>query len=373
MTTRNYNNVTTIGQLTGPISSSATSVSVQDFTQYPATPFTATIDRNTATEEIVLVTGVAGTVATISRGYDGTAAIGHLAGATFEHTAVAADFTEANAHVNATTGVHGTAGELVGSEGAQTILDKTLVSPVLQADLIEGDAIVAEIPSGAGARNLFRGVGTDGLDKIVIDSSGNIVAAGAAVSGAIAAATAAATANQLAKRDASGDAAFRQVTVSQDPSTGNALTRKSYVDAAITTGTSSKAATTYVDSQDTATLNAAKAYTDAHTTDSGWATASLASGWSAGTAGVKYRKINGVVYVNFQTTRTGATFDPFTGTLIFTLPTGYRPGMQTFFTSSYGDTAHGELNVQTNGQVELNGSTLNGQQVSASLSFPADN
>jgi hypothetical protein len=45
--------------------------------------------------------------------------------------------------VNATTGVHGTTGSLVGAQGSQTIFDKTLVSPVLQADATAGDAVVA--------------------------------------------------------------------------------------------------------------------------------------------------------------------------------------------------------------------------------------
>lgn len=174
MSVRNFNNYTTIGSLTAPVAASATSLSVQNFSNYPTVPFTATLDRNTATEEIVLVTAAFTGTLTVTRGFDGTAAQAHSAGAAIEHTAGAIEYTEANQHVNATVNVHGTTGDLVGAEGNQTIFDKTLVSPLVQADVSAGDAVVAYVPSAASTKNLFRGMSPTGTDVIVVDASGNL-------------------------------------------------------------------------------------------------------------------------------------------------------------------------------------------------------
>lgn len=178
MTQRNYNNVTSIGTLSGPVASSATTLATASFTGFPAVPFTVTLDRNTASEEVCLVTGVSGANLTVTRGFDGTAGQAHSAGATVEHTAVALDYTEANLHVNATAAVHGVTGALVGAQGAQTIYDKTLISPVVQADVVNGDAVVAYVPSAASARNAFRAVGPAGTDVTVITSAGALSTAG---------------------------------------------------------------------------------------------------------------------------------------------------------------------------------------------------
>lgn len=185
MSQRNYNNVTSLGTLSAPAASSATTLSTSGFSGFPSAPFTITVDRNTATEEICLVTGVGGSTLTVVRGYDGTAGQAHSAGATVEHTSVALDYTEANLHVNASAGVHGVTGALVGAAGAQTIYDKTLISPVVQADVTNGDAVVAYVPSAASARNLFRGISPASADVTVITSAGALSTAGITSTGAL--------------------------------------------------------------------------------------------------------------------------------------------------------------------------------------------
>jgi hypothetical protein len=62
-----------------------------------------------------------------SPGHDnGLGAFSHTAGATFEHTLTAADLDAADAHISATTGVHGIAGSLVDSVTSQILANKTL-------------------------------------------------------------------------------------------------------------------------------------------------------------------------------------------------------------------------------------------------------
>lgn len=99
--------------LTGGISDSATTLSVASATGYPGSfPFTVHLDLGTSSEEIVTVTNVSGLNFDITRGVDGSSAVSHGLGATVIHGVSARDFTEPQAHIAATTGVHGVTGSL---------------------------------------------------------------------------------------------------------------------------------------------------------------------------------------------------------------------------------------------------------------------
>jgi hypothetical protein len=93
--------------------------------------YTVVIDPDTALEEIVDVSNYAsGNTLTIARGIDGSTAVAHSAGAIVRHMVIGRDLSEANTHIEATTG-HGATGAVVGTTNTQTLTNKTLTAPTL--------------------------------------------------------------------------------------------------------------------------------------------------------------------------------------------------------------------------------------------------
>lgn len=112
---RYYSNIAAAATLAnaGGISSGGTSLILSTTNGLPTQfPFTLRIDPDTANEELVSVTGGAGTSGTpytITRGYDGTTAKSHTVGAAVVHSGSAADLSQPQVHMANTTpgAVHG--------------------------------------------------------------------------------------------------------------------------------------------------------------------------------------------------------------------------------------------------------------------------
>ena len=101
MPRRYYSSTAVATTLSASANNSTTSITVTALSGYPAQfPYTAIIDPDTASEEVVTVTAASGTTLTVTRGVDGTSGVSHNAGAVFRHGVSARDFDEANAFVN---------------------------------------------------------------------------------------------------------------------------------------------------------------------------------------------------------------------------------------------------------------------------------
>ena len=110
MTTRYYSSTAVPTILSGGVGAGATALTVGSLVGYPTQyPYVVALDWGTATAELVLVTSVASTTLTVTRGYAGTAGLAHSAGASVTHAVTHLDFKEWQDHGDATTNVHGIA------------------------------------------------------------------------------------------------------------------------------------------------------------------------------------------------------------------------------------------------------------------------
>jgi hypothetical protein len=145
---RYYSATATPTTLVGSISPSTTAITVAASIGFPvSTPFIVALDYGTPSEEVCLVTAVAGTAWTITRAYDGTSGTSHNNGAPIRHTWSAIDGNDSRAHEGSTQGVHGIGAlsSVVGTTDTQTLTNKTLTSPA-----ISGSPTISGTISGLG-------------------------------------------------------------------------------------------------------------------------------------------------------------------------------------------------------------------------------
>ena len=132
MARRQYSSTAQRTTLSGSITDVATTVPVTAVTGWPGTtPYTIIVDPDTVNEEIMSVTARAGLNLTVTRAVGGTTGVAHSSGAVVQHGVYAADFDEANLHVNSSTSVHGVTGAVVGTTDTQTLAGKTLTTPTI--------------------------------------------------------------------------------------------------------------------------------------------------------------------------------------------------------------------------------------------------
>lgn len=156
MSRRGFSNTANELSLVGTLDTLTTSVTITVSpapSGWPSTPCFAVIDPNTASEEVVLVTAISGTSVTITRGGSlattyGSTTRPHSTNAKIQHAATAADFDEANAHVNATTGDPHPQ-YLLPAEADAAYVAKTLVDAKGDLLVATADNTLARLPVGA--------------------------------------------------------------------------------------------------------------------------------------------------------------------------------------------------------------------------------
>lgn len=169
MAARNYSNTASVPTLSSGCTALDTVLNVTAHTGMPTTPFRATMDLGGSAPEIIHITAVSASQFTCLRGQDSTAAASHLAGTTITHTATAADYAEANGHINASLGVHGVAGLVVGTTDAQTLSTKTLTTPIINQ--------ATHNASSSAPAGVFKAAASGTQDTVqVTDSAGVMLA-----------------------------------------------------------------------------------------------------------------------------------------------------------------------------------------------------
>jgi hypothetical protein len=194
--TRYYSSTAAKTTLSSAVDSSTTSTSfsLAAATGLPSQyPFTLIIEKDTANEEIVTVTGKVGNSYTVIRGEDGSTSKSHSIGATVEHGVSARDFAESRSHEDATT-AHGVTGNVVGTNGAQTLSSKTLSDAQLGTNLNAATFRITNLATPVSS--------SDAATKAYIDTQ-TASAAASASSAAISASSAATSASSAATSAAS--------------------------------------------------------------------------------------------------------------------------------------------------------------------------
>lgn len=151
MALRNFSSVASETTLQAGINNVSTVILVASTTGFPVVPFILALDYGAATEEVVLATNVAGLSVTVTRAYDGTAAVSHGPGAKVRHVSSAIDFREANDHVNTSTNVHGLTGgaAVVGTTSSQTLENKIYDLARFTGEIGGGVELQEEFASGS--------------------------------------------------------------------------------------------------------------------------------------------------------------------------------------------------------------------------------
>jgi hypothetical protein len=290
MTTRNYSSRSQQTTLTGAVTSGTTSVTVVSgaallggVTIPAGTTFTLVIDPDTAIEEIVDATAVSTNTFTITRAIDGSSAQSHSAGAVVRHMAIGRDYREANAHVEATTGVHGisNSSSVVGTIDTQTLTNKTLTSPTITNPSISGAGVDASI--------VFEGATADAYETTltVVDPTQDNTITLPNTTGTVVLATATQTLTNKTMGDALNAGGFK-ITNLATPTLASDAVRKDFADAQVAAAATSatSAATSAASAATSATSAAASATTAANSvaTIAGYATSAANSATAAATS-----------------------------------------------------------------------------------------
>jgi hypothetical protein len=304
MTTRKYSSRSQQTTLTSPVTAGAVSISVGSrlallggASVSAGQTFTAVIDPDTASEEIVDITvATSGDTLTVTRGIE-TEGVGqpHSAGAVIRHMAIGRDYRESNLHIEATgayndgTGthaMHGIAsgeGNVVGTNKEQTLTAKTLTAPIITNPTITAG------PGAEFTSIIFEGTTADAFETTltVVDPTADRTITLPNTSGTVVIADAAQTLTNkiLTSPTISGSPT---ITGLGTPSASGDATPKDYVDSilgsATAASTSAASAAASATAAATSATSAAATVTAAATSATSAANSATAASTSASSA-----------------------------------------------------------------------------------------
>jgi hypothetical protein len=287
MTTRNYSSRSQQTTLTSAVTAGASTMVVQSGTalmggqSIPAgTTFTIVIDPDTAIEEIVDATAVSTNTLSITRGIDGSSGQAHSAGAVVRHMAIGRDYRESNAHIEASTGVHGISNSstIVGTIDAQTLTNKTLTAPTITNPSISGAGVDASI--------VFEGATADAYETTltVVDPTQDNTITMPNTTGTVVIATAVQTLTNktLTSPTISGSPVITGLS-SAGMSTSSA-TPKDYVDSILGSATAASTSAASAATSATSAATSATSASNSATASASSATASASSATAAATS-----------------------------------------------------------------------------------------
>ena len=295
---RYYSSTAVKTTLSSSIGTTDTSISVASSSGFPSSyPYTLVIEKDTANEEIVTVTGTVGSAFAVTRGVDGTSGRSHSAGVAVEHAVIALDFTNFRSHEAAAANVHdiGSGSSVVGTATAQTISNKTLGSNLAAGGYkITGLADPTNAQDAATKNWTETGL-TSQLNQATTQATNAATSATAAASSATAAsasqsaaassASAASTSASNASTSASNAASSASSAAS---SASTATTQASNASTSATNAASSaSSASTSASTATTQASNASTSATNAASSASAAATSATSASGSASTATTK--------------------------------------------------------------------------------------
>ena len=303
MTTRNYSSRSQQSTLTSAITAGASTMVVQSgpallggATIPAGTTFTLVIDPDTAIEEIVDATAVSTNTFTITRAIDGSSAQSHSAGAVTRHMAIGRDYRESNAHIEASTGVHGisNSSSVVGTIDTQTLTNKTLTSPTITSPSISGAGVDASI--------VFEGATPDAFETTltVTDPTQDNTITLPNTTGTVVIANAAQTLTNKTMGDALNAGGFK-ITNLATPTLASDAVRKDFADAQVA------AAATSAASASTSAASAATSASSALTSANSAATSAANALTSANSAATSASTMNASVVAAAASATAAAT------------------------------------------------------------------
>jgi len=293
--TRYYSSTAAKTTLSSAIDSSSTSLQLAAASGLPSQyPFVLILEKDTANEEIIDVTGLVGSAYTVTRGVDGSTAKSHSVGATVEHGVSGRDYSDSRTH-EAATSAHGVTGDIVGTGGTQTLTGKTLTTATLGSDLSAGGFKITNLATPTSSSDAVRKDFADGvLTSAAVSATAAATSAASAATSATAAATSANSAATSATAAAtSANSASSSATAAATSATSALASQTAAATSAASALASQTAAATSASSASTSATAAATSAASAATSATAAATSATSAAASATTAAASVATIAG--------------------------------------------------------------------------------